>query len=433
MNDHPAIDYPGHEKGRLNVLVVGGLGGVGEGILEGLFAAAPILRRIVVSSRDREQIDAFRARKPHPKVELIVGSVDTSEHALLLRDAALANGPLDVVIASLGGWWEGPPLTGIDDATWRDTMNTLLTTHAVSARTFVPVVENSSCGKYLLIGGGAALRPVRGSSLVSIAGAAQAMLTRALVAERAENSLPLIAELIVDGPVATNRTHHGPVTPGEITAYEVGKAIGSWATSDSRRPSFDWLPALLSSDGPLTVMRPRPRDLGARQLSDEEVRAIAEDVFADRQRRETLGDYGDRESLNADKTALTPFGEARQAEYDRSWAFRILTKERPGDAWAVVRVLLELDVPGRYFPVVAAGEIEDLLRHNGPAIIDEVEADAASDPRIATALGGVWNARIEPKVWERIEAAKDRRGWNDETEPADHWWIAERNKGHHRP
>ena len=245
--------------GSLRILVIGALGGVGEGIVHALLGRRAELAGLAVSSRDGERLARFHASLEFDAlVQTFVGSVETTKTARQLRDAVREWGSVDVVIASLGGWWSGPLLTDVDDATWTSTLDRLLTTHAVCARTFVPELEASN-GKYLLVGGGAGLRPVPGSALVSIAGAAQIMLTRALVAERGESRPPLVRELVVDSPIATSGPHHGPKTEGEITAREVGDAIAAWAIhANAERPdAFAWPQTRFETDGPITIMRRR--------------------------------------------------------------------------------------------------------------------------------------------------------------------------------
>ena len=53
--------------------------------------------------------------------------------------------------------------------------------------------------------------------------------------------------------------------------------------------------------------------------------------------------------------------------------------------------------------VLAAGPLEDLLAHHGPAIIDRVESQARADDRFNLLLGGVWPSSISPDVWARVQ------------------------------
>ena len=234
------------------MLVSGGAGGVGEGIARALLAE-PDVGLVAVSSRSEERLALLRERLcRHVATERLVtlvgdaGSPDGAE--TLAERIAHDLGPLDVAIPSLGGWWEGGPFLDVDAATWESVMHDMLDTHVVFARTFVPVLMRVG-GRYLGIGGGAGLRPIPNASIVSIAAAAQIMLTRALASELAAENVT-IQELVVDGPVRTRDT---PASEGAewMTADDVGAVTASLALG--REPS--WQP--LRRDGPLLVMRPR--------------------------------------------------------------------------------------------------------------------------------------------------------------------------------
>ena len=234
------------------VLVSGGAGGVGEGIVRALLAE-PDVGLVAVSSRSEQRLALLRERlSRHVATERLVtllgdaGSPDGAE--TLAERVAHDLGPLDVAIPSLGGGWAGGPFLRTDAATWESVMREMLETHVVFARTFVPVLMRVG-GRYLGIGGGAGLRPVPNASIVSIAAAAQIMLTRALAAELADEGVT-IEELVVDGPVRTRDS--SPLAHSDwITADEVGAVTASLALG--REPS--WEP--LRRDGPLVVMRPR--------------------------------------------------------------------------------------------------------------------------------------------------------------------------------
>lgn len=62
------------------------------------------------------------------------------------------------------------------------------------------------------------------------------------------------------------------------------------------------------------------------------------------------------------------------------------------------------------FQVLAAGPLEDLLAHHGPAVIDRVEQLANEDSRFNLLLGGVWPGSIAPEVWLRVETVR-REVW----------------------
>jgi NAD(P)-dependent dehydrogenase (short-subunit alcohol dehydrogenase family) len=233
------------------ILVAGGAGGVGEAIVRALLDAG---HRVIVSSRSAERLERLRAdvaAQPLRSQHLITftGDIGTLEGAHEIRERiAREIGRMDALIPSLGGWWEG----GLLDATpavWDAVMHEMVRTHYVFAHVFVPVLRaQPEGGRYIGIGGGAAYHPIRNSSLVSIAAAAQLMLTRALRQEIPETTVDVL-ELVVDGPVRTRDSEH-LATPAWISSAEVGRIVvelvASGRTGD---PSTQ-------TSGPIVRMRP---------------------------------------------------------------------------------------------------------------------------------------------------------------------------------
>jgi NAD(P)-dependent dehydrogenase (short-subunit alcohol dehydrogenase family) len=232
--------------------VAGGAGGVGEAIVRALLGAG---HRVIVPSRSSARLERLRAdaaadgRSPDTLVTL-TGEIGTPDGAAALRDRiAREHGPLDVLIPSLGGWWEGD-LLGSGPETWDTVMDEMLRTHYVFAHAFVPVLcAQPAGGRYIGIGGGAAYHPVRNSSLVSIAAAAQLMLTRALRQEVEDEKVDIL-ELVVDGPVRT-RDSEGISAAHWILAGEVAEIVvelvAHGRTSDP----------VTHTSGPIVRMRPR--------------------------------------------------------------------------------------------------------------------------------------------------------------------------------
>jgi NAD(P)-dependent dehydrogenase (short-subunit alcohol dehydrogenase family) len=184
------------------------------------------------------------------KLITFTAEIGTAPGAYEARDRIVGEvGRLDALIPSLGGWWEG----GLIDATpavWDTVMHEMLRTHYVFAHVFVPVVcAQPGGGRYIGIGGGAAYHPVRNSSLVSIAAAAQLMLTRALRQEIDDPAVDVL-ELVVDGPVRT-RDSESIAEPGWITAHDVGRIVLELVTNGRTDD-----PATRTS-GPIVRMRPR--------------------------------------------------------------------------------------------------------------------------------------------------------------------------------
>jgi NAD(P)-dependent dehydrogenase (short-subunit alcohol dehydrogenase family) len=239
------------ELNARTVLVAGGAGGVGEGIVRALLASTA--STVIVTSRDPARLALLGSRlsgyAASRRLAGIVGDAGDPAGADAIAQRVRAEfGGIDVAIPSLGGWWEGGPLVKIDIAKWDAVRTEMLDTHVVFARTFVPELMRRAGGWYLGIGGGAALQPIRNASIVSIAGAAQLMLTRALALELAERDVR-INELVVNGPV---RTRESDAIAGTdwITADDVGAVIAELVNTGT----CTW--RAWRTDGPLLFMDP---------------------------------------------------------------------------------------------------------------------------------------------------------------------------------
>lgn len=228
--------------------VAGAAGGVGEGIVRAALRAGV---HVIAASRSEARLARLRAAVPgDARLTTVAGDVGDQAGAERLRAEVLRHTDrIDFAIASLGGWWVRDSLLDADVAEWNAVMHEMLTTHFIFARTFVPVLLAQGGGTYIGIGGGAALLPIRRSSIVSIAGAAQIMLTRALAAECSGRTVRVL-ELLVNGPVATRDTEPGTGT-GWITADDIGGVVA--AMLEDAEPAW---PAM-RTDGPIIFMDPR--------------------------------------------------------------------------------------------------------------------------------------------------------------------------------
>ena len=92
-----------------------------------------------------------------------------------------------------------------------------------------------------------------------------------------------------------------------------------------------------------------------------------------------------------------------------------LVHEDPDRALSVILKVVERIEPlptTTLFQVLAAGPLEDLLAHHGPAIIDRVEAHARRDERFDLLLGGVWRNGIASDVWRPRAGLSVRCGYS---------------------
>lgn len=216
------------DEGQRRTLVAGGTGQVGEGIVRALLAAGD---HVIVPGRDADRLAALRSRLDGPRgLETIEGDVGDQAGARSVRDVVLEGGRLDAVVASVGGWWSGPPAIDVPLRVWDEVLGRGLGTHLTLAQAFVPALADVPGSTYLLINGGGAEEPVAGSSAVNVSAAAQLMLGRVLAVEQADARVR-IATLLIETPVLTRDRPEGK--PGWVTADDVGTEVARlFAASD---------------------------------------------------------------------------------------------------------------------------------------------------------------------------------------------------------
>lgn len=91
------------------------------------------------------------------------------------------------------------------------------------------------------------------------------------------------------------------------------------------------------------------------------------------------------------------------------WAFRELNRLCQEEPFAALRVfdqILAKDHSDPIMEVLAAGPLENVLVMHGTIVLNEVTRLATSSAAFRELLGGVWNAGIDPKVWEQVETLR---------------------------
>lgn len=211
-------------SGRV-ALVAGGAGAIGEGVVRAFLTLGA---RVVVPSRQAEHLASLRERLGHPHgLHGLVNDIASPGGAELLAAAVAENvGPLDAVVAAVGGWWQDGPLVEVDPSEWTRVLNANLTTHFLLARTLVPSLRDRPNSSYQMVIGDTAESPMAGASLSTVTAAGVLGLLRALSVEEPTvriNGLYL-------GPVITRSRPKGP--PEWLTADEVGD-YAAWLATEA--------------------------------------------------------------------------------------------------------------------------------------------------------------------------------------------------------
>ena len=213
-------------------VVLGGTGEVGEGITRALLGAGAI---VAVVSRDNDKLSALHDRLPvewDGQYVPIVGDLATPETAAAARERVeFVCRRLDIVVASLGGWWQKGPIIFSTMEDWNRVLATNLTTHYIAATAFLPVINKREGSSYVMISGAVADVPVPNSGLVSISAHAQLMLARVLASEHRHEPVR-VNTLIVGTPIVSRGKPEGD--PDWLTAEEVGQYV-SWLVSSRSR------------------------------------------------------------------------------------------------------------------------------------------------------------------------------------------------------
>lgn len=189
-------------------VVLGGTGGVGEGIVRYFLQAGAT---VVVPSRNElklRRLQSFVSDVPTGKLIPHLGSVNTEESAqklsLFLHKEYKH---LDIAVASIGGWRQGYPLYSYPMDEWNRILNDNLTAHLLAIKTLIPLLDPQT-GYYFHINGFSADQPYPMAGPVAMSAAAQKSLILTLAQEVSKTGI-LVYELIL-GPMKTrDRLKHG--------------------------------------------------------------------------------------------------------------------------------------------------------------------------------------------------------------------------------
>lgn len=210
-------------------VVCGGAGEVGAGITAGLLRSGAT---VVVPSRRAERLhalaDELEALGADPSnLVPVVGDLSAGDaQARALAEAAVEQaGPLDLVVAALGGWDAGPPLADMPLDQWEATVHDGLRSHHLAMHAFVPHLRRRPGASYVMINGAAARYPVAGSGAVSTVAAGELMAGQVLAAEESGHGVQV--EIYVLGPIGTRS--RGDTSRWMATATEIGETIAERA------------------------------------------------------------------------------------------------------------------------------------------------------------------------------------------------------------
>jgi len=217
------------------VLVVGGSGGVGEGVVRALLASGAT---VVAVGRSQARLDDLSQRVADAR--LVTQTLDAldpglDEHAKQLADRF---GPFDGVVVSVASWGGSGRKAALTltDEEWEDLIASNLTAVFRLYRAFFPHIARS--GMMLQLNGMSADIPLPGSAGVAVAAAGRKSLTRTIAAEVGVQG-PRVYQLVL-GMIRTRpRQLAGIDDPGWIPASDVGLHVADLVAGTSRLSHYD--------------------------------------------------------------------------------------------------------------------------------------------------------------------------------------------------
>lgn len=216
MTTPPVPDLTAHR-----VLIPGGTGSVGEGIVRAFLAAGA---EVIVPTRSQQRSAEFRdllGEAADEHLHLLVHDYTTFAGAQeLVEQIVRRRGGLDSVVAPIGGWWQGGPLTGITEEDWGSAFVALSSTHMAVLRAALPHL--GADGAYTVVLGDSATWPVPGSGLVSMEQAALLMMQRVAAAEAGATRRVFA---LVLGPVTSRAAQ------GSVDTVDVGRVAAALSAS----------------------------------------------------------------------------------------------------------------------------------------------------------------------------------------------------------
>ncbi len=141
-------------------LVTGSSRGIGAAIAERFVRAGA---RVAVHGRDRDAVEAVRARLVAAGGTVVAVTADVTDPAALAtlrHDVEAALGPVDILVANAGGSPVRPgPVEEIADADWLVSIHTNLTATFLTIKEFLPGMKERGRGSIITMSSAAARRP----------------------------------------------------------------------------------------------------------------------------------------------------------------------------------------------------------------------------------------------------------------------------------
>lgn len=204
------------------VVVFGATGNIGFGAATAFVKAGARVLAPTRSERGAQELqETFQGA-----VTPIIGDISDPAGAQVLVKQLLEHGPVEHVVASLGPWWQGGPLSGQTPQEWTKVRQMLLDGHVHAASLLLPSMSQHAGASYTIITGMGAHHTIPGTSLLYIA--VNGVLALSKVAREEARQGVRVNELLIGGRVEK------VARPGVIASAELGQELVALAHSDRR-------------------------------------------------------------------------------------------------------------------------------------------------------------------------------------------------------
>lgn len=208
-------------------LVVGGAGGVGEGVVRALLLSGAT---VVATGRSRDRLHEFAARLDNPALHAeVLDGLDPDLEDVVARMVA-EYGAFDIAVVSVASWGNQghKAALALADAEWDELIAANLTAVFRLYRAVVPALSNG--GAFVQLNGMSAEIPFPGAAAVALTAAATKSLTRTVAAETPSLR---IYEVILGFIRTRARLTAGVDDPSWIDSTEVGLHVAELAAGTS--------------------------------------------------------------------------------------------------------------------------------------------------------------------------------------------------------
>ena len=181
---HPAWELTTPDLHGKTVVVVGGSGGVGEGVVRTLLDDGAT---VVATGRDQTRLDDLRRNvidaETDPRLHTEILDASAPDLDAQIEALATTYGTFDGVVVTVASWGNQGrrPALSLNDDEWQHLLDANLTTVFRLFRGFLP--HTSRNGMILQLNGMSADIPFPGAAAVALSAAASKSLTRTIAAE----------------------------------------------------------------------------------------------------------------------------------------------------------------------------------------------------------------------------------------------------------